>query len=653
MPTRHIPLLPPELDVETIELPIVMGPWMQDHWVIVDVAGDRRRRIADQCDAIDCDGVAMTFGLCHGHYWRWRREGEPALESWIAHPQTPIAAKRNDRSRRVFDFTLLPQRARSEIRYVIGHKLSNGDWTPNANLRSTLEVLSGLLLSHRHSSFTERRPEDWVILARELRPSAAAFDRNERPYIHSFFATLHRGLITDPWAEDAWLWLNMFDRILEPRSSESRASIRWDSITQIWLREAIKLHARESLVSGRREWGTILNWAKAFGRFSKFLEQRQVTEPAQVNRKLFLLHLEEQRVLRANSTTMKQEVNILAVLLSDLRVDELLPDLGSEVFLRQGENRVDRIRAPRPWPRDVLSRIDQRILESDTINPELRLMLRFCRWSGPRISELVTLPNDCVKVTRSGGFWIEYWMPKVKRHRRFPVPDVLGKQLVAQSVAVRELYGPDAPFMFPQRVRSNVTTGVARPWSKSGFGGRVAELFTEHGILDSKLTGEPVSGAEIHRFRHTIGTELLNNGWTQHEVMEFLGHASPVMTANYARINDDTLSRKIGDFHRDATTFQSTYGDADPQVEKMRARITAVTPSGFCTLPATQNCDVRSNPCLSCAFFSKGDGSFDENRGVYRTQLRATVLRATAEGDPAIAELNQAILDDLEALEGS
>jgi hypothetical protein len=41
------------------------------------------------------------------------------------------------------------------------------------------------------------------------------------------------------------------------------------------------------------------------------------------------------------------------------------------------------------------------------------------------------------------------------------------------------------------------------------------------------MTGEKITGGEIHRYRHTVGTAPLNNDWTQAEVQEFFGHATP------------------------------------------------------------------------------------------------------------------------------
>jgi hypothetical protein len=40
------------------------------------------------------------------------------------------------------------------------------------------------------------------------------FDRTVGCYLNTFFSTLQRGVLPDPWAEDKWLWRGCFDRIL-------------------------------------------------------------------------------------------------------------------------------------------------------------------------------------------------------------------------------------------------------------------------------------------------------------------------------------------------------------------------------------------------------------------------------------------------------
>ncbi|WP_156452676.1 tyrosine-type recombinase/integrase, partial [Mycobacterium gordonae] len=165
---------------------------------------------------------------------------------------------------------------------------------------------------------------------------------------------------------------------------------------------------------------------------------------------------------------------------------------------------------------------------------------------------LVALPIDCLHRS-DAGYWIEYWMPKTRAWRRFPIPDSLATIILEQQTRVRDTYGPDAEHLFPG-ARSNASAGRTQPWSTSGLRHRLAALFTEHGITTSTITGEPISGGDVHRFRHTIGMTLLNNGWTQQEVRDFLGHHSDTMTSAYARITDDTLARKAREFWNSAAT---------------------------------------------------------------------------------------------------
>jgi hypothetical protein len=59
------------------------------------------------------------------------------------------------------------------------------------------------------------------------------------------------------------------------------------------------------------------------------------------------------------------------------------------------------------------------------------------------------------------------------------------------------------------------------------------------GLVDSG--GKPT--ITMHRFRHTLGTELAGRGAKRHTIMSILGHESPQMTMVYARISDAEVLR--------------------------------------------------------------------------------------------------------------
>jgi integrase len=639
-------------DADYSRLIVPAGPWTEDIWTIVPHAGDHRRNVTAPCQATDCTSPpfrrgGMSKSLCYAHYFQWRRDGQPAdIAAWARSsarpPQKRTRHPRPPRSRGI-DFRELPTRVALEIRSVVGTKITQGDWTANLHLHSALECLVKAVHLTGAQSLLDRRPEDWVLLARQVTTVGDHNFTDIRSYLTTFFATLHRALIIDPWAEDAWLWRGSFDRLLATRDGGGDPhNVNWHKVQVSWLREPAKQLAKRSLITGQRSWGTMDGWVRGLTRLSNYLEQEGIDRPELLDRDLFLEYLSWVRETSGSKNSL-QLVNTVAVILETLRADDLLPELPVAVYLRRGENAVEKVRQPRPYPADVIELVDRKIISDPDGDPELRTMLRFNRWGGLRISELVALPLDCLRHNGKGGYWIEYWMPKTKSWRRFPVPADLAADLLAQQDRVRSLYG-EARYMFPSPKRSNAEAKIALPWSTAGFRRRVTRLFAQHGITHSQLTGERISGGEIHRYRHTVGTTLLNSDWSQREVQDFLGHASPTMTAAYAEVLDETLTRKADKFHRDQTDQNAGLsGQAeDAKVERLRSRFVTALPNGFCMLPASKACDFRPTPCLGCAFFDPGGSEFSAVHANQRKQLRLLIEQNT---DTAAAAINQQVLE--------
>lgn len=151
MPSSHIPEVPsrelPDFGSDHPPvLPLIDGPWLEDEWAILDIPGRRYRKSSGACAVMDCTGPRFAgtelVSLCHGHYWRWRRDDQPPIADWAARPHRPVIQKNLPLSVRSVKFSELPAAAAEEIRYVFGFKLSNGDWTPTPALRQCLELLS-------------------------------------------------------------------------------------------------------------------------------------------------------------------------------------------------------------------------------------------------------------------------------------------------------------------------------------------------------------------------------------------------------------------------------------------------------------------------------------------------------------------------------
>ncbi|SLF29997.1 tyrosine-type recombinase/integrase [Mycobacteroides abscessus] len=639
--------------------PVPDGPWCQPIWQVLEVAGDRRRQGADPCAVTGCDGqrywlggprnqLSGTAGLCYGHYFQWFRAGQPAdFDTWAQIGSRPIGPPRGRPSAQLVDFRRLPPAAAEEIRFVVATKIGRGDWTCNASLRRVLLVLIDTAEGKITNSLAERSVHEWLLLCRRHWPYASSFDTLCAPYIRRFFRLLDGATDPNPWVHDHWYWHDRFEFVLEgTHAGSTHTAVDWSTVPLAWLKSGVKELARQQLTTATLSWGTLSHWVRATRQLTHFLTSGgQMPEPAAVTRAVFLDYLAWTR--RADTDASSRLANTAAYLLESLHDTGLVTDLGSAMFLRRGENVHRKTANPRPFPPDVIERIDELIVDNPATDPTLRAMIATTRWAGCRISELVALPLDCLHRSE-GGYWIEYWMTKTSAWRRFPIPETLAQVILAQQNQVRNTYGQGATHLFPG-ARSSAAAGRTQPWSTSGLRHRLAALFTEHGITSSTMTGEPISGGDVHRFRHTIGMTLLNNGWTQQEVRDFLGHASDTMTSTYARITDDTLARKARQFWATQTPAGA---DTDPTVERLRAKFSAALPNGFCTLPAQQKCDFRPNPCLDCSFHDPGGRVFLGVHIAHRDQLREIISEATASADHKVVDLNAPMLDKVEKIIG-
>lgn len=639
---------PAEADHDRLE--IKPGPWLEDQWVLVQVGDSRRYAKPDSwCQVPSCEGpvhyrTTDDFDLCYAHYEQWRRSDRPQpVGDWATRrARKPVTRNQpNSIGRRAIDFSIMPPKIAREIRYVVSMKVHRGDWTPNRGLLQYLERLIEVALNDGAATLLSRRPEDWLILMTDRAPMSSE-RRDLKPYNRTFFSELHRGLVADPWSLDSWLWRGVFEEILGDGNGAYQGPLHWHRIEQEWLREPLKQLAKRSLIDGTRAWGTLGSWVRGFAMLSRYLSTEGVEAPEELDREMFLDYLSSLRESGATKRTMSL-ANTVASTLGHLRADNYLAELGSEVYLRYAENKVDKIREPRPYPEDVVRQIDQLVVGDEELPLTVRRMLRFNRWAGCRISELVTMPIDCLRHNGT-GHWVYYYMPKVKDWRRFPVPADLADLLLEQQEVVRTEYGAGAEHMFPSAARSSASRGVTKPWSTSGFRRAVSKSFKRNGINVSSVTGEQVSGGHIHRYRHTVGMNLLNSSWSQPEVQRFFGHASPTMTSHYAEIVDSTLTAKAEQFFSDRLVNPA--GEhSDPVVEALQERMYFALPDGSCSLPTSQKCDVRDNPCQDCAFFRPGGADVVE---VHQNRARRLRLLIESAEDPATIAMNEQALQKVE-----
>jgi hypothetical protein len=148
-----------------------------------------------------------------------------------------------------------------------------------------------------------------------------------------------------------------------------------------------------------------------------------------------------------------------------------------------------------------------------------------------------------------------------------------------------------------------------------------------------------------HRLRHTLATEMLNQGVSQRAIQDYLDHSSPDMTAVYAKLLDSTLRAEFDAYQqrvnirgeRIAVLPDDVPDDAVLLKERI-ARAKQTLPNGYCGLPLQLECP-HPNACLSCDAFLT-DARF---RPVLEDQLERTrelLGHARTAGHERVIEIN-------------
>jgi Phage integrase family len=180
-------------------------------------------------------------------------------------------------------------------------------------------------------------------------------------------------------------------------------------------------------------------------------------------------------------------------------------------------------------------------------------------------------------------------------------------------------------------------------------------------IRDSR--GRLASWVHPHRFRHYLGSSMVNEGVPLPVIQRVLDHASIAMTARYAHLDDETVKREIVGFQERVNIrgerIALPVGGPLEEAAWMKERISRAKQAlanGYCGLPLVQSCP-HPNACLSCDNFLT-DSSF---RHVHERQLAQTqTLRDHAQQNENVrlVELLEGderalrrILDGLDAIE--
>ena len=403
-------------------------------------------------------------------------------------------------------------------------------------------------------------------------------------------------------------------------------AIRFAGLVRPWLKEAAKRWVRVRLLSGTAPI-SLAHYLEHLQAFSGWLAERAPTagSPAVITRELLEDYLLAVRSSGLASGTKNQRVGVLRAFLDDQR-DDGLAGLAATAVIYAGElPKIGR------WlPRGIEPGVFEQFIDPANLallsSEQHRTVILLLAFTGLRVSSIVTLPRDALHIGSDNHPYLRYLNVKLGREAVIPIGPALCEQLRSQERFLAESYGAeDTEFLLPaRRRRDGRSIGGQEHLDVSTVRQLVKRYVHKAEIRDSR--GRLAVWVHPHRFRHYLGSSMVNEGVPLPVIQRVLDHASIAMTARYAYLDDDTVKREILGFHervnirgeRIALPAEGPLGEGAWMKERI-ARAKQALPNGYCGLPLVQSCP-HPNACLSCDNFLT-DGSFRE---IHERQLAHT-----------------------------
>ena len=597
---------------------------------------------AGPCAVAGCERRAQGRDLCGSHYSRWRLADRPAMAGFVA-STGPLAARRGLRRTQCYDLRPLPAGLRLEVAYALQCRLD--ERAAGLRPRQVARAVKVLVASGA-VSLLDRALAEWVTAIRPAggRDSdASAFVRYAYERVSDF---AHGAGADQEYERDTW-----DARRLGLPANASSYLIRFGGIAQPWLRTAVKRWARFRLATGKAI-GTVCGDATALDRFAAFLAEQV---PDAVDESVFERELLERYLSWLAGTTLVAQTRVgylvaLRGFLDACRRHGWLPRLPAGAGLYPQDMPPRGHYLPRFIPEYVMTQLEDESNLATLPDPTTRHLVILLIETGLRASDACRLPLDSTVADSAGWPCLQFYNSKVKTEQLIPLSDRAAHTIRAQHAHVRSNLPPGTRWLFP---RACANPDGAASFSYATLHSRLARWQQAIDLHDE--AGQPVR-VPPHRFRHTLGTRMINSGVPEHIVQKLLGHKSAEMTARYAHLHDTTLRAAFDRYCEQRVNIVGELLDYDPGspaadaewVKHNLARVRDTLPNGYCGRPPQQDCP-HPNACLTCPDFQ----TTPQFLATHRAQRENTaILIATAEqlGQTRLAANHRVVAANLDRI---
>ncbi len=302
------------------------------------------------------------------------------------------------------------------------------------------------------------------------------------------------------------------------------------------MKELAKRWARWRLVTGSGA-ASAASGTQAVTRFALFLSTVAIEHADQLDRAVLERYLAHLHAQLAGRTVHRNMIGQLGLFFTAIRQHGWTPSLPAGVMIFP----EDVPKQDEALPRALSDRVMAQLEHPDNLarwnNPDHRLVTLILMRCGLRITDALCLPRDCVVTDADGAPYLRYFNHKMDREALVPIDEELEGAIIAHRLSLDTRWPNGTAVLFPMP-RNN--PDGHRPTGGSSYRQSLHRWLKRCDIRDEQ--GQPVRIVP-HRFRHTLGTQLINRDVPQEVVRRILDHDSHTMTARYARLSDTTIRR--------------------------------------------------------------------------------------------------------------
>jgi integrase len=450
--------------------------------------------------------------------------------------------------------------------------------------------------------------------------------------------------------EDTW----SFDRLgyKEDEKPSGQNNLSFNRIQQPWLRARFK-----ELVWRKRtsvQAYTLISYVRVGKSLSLFLDSEYKRPSIQVITQETLRRYLESLIEKAHATQSSTYSQLNEITTCWIQWGLISKD-KYPLITKDMRPRKRSPSQPKGLSFKVQNDLESHVDHEDT---EAARMYQVIMETGMRGSELLALKKDSMSQDKDGDWYLTRLNRKLIKDHTVPISHKLATLIKTQIeyidkyCEVMEITNP-SNYLFGHRRKKAFKIYALRTLNM-----RLHKLTEELSLTNELGLKQNVSS---HAFRHTVGTNLINNGVDLVTVQNFLGHESPMMTATYAHLHNKTMRTAINkaqnqlidikgklysglDVIREIEIVEND--DTPIEAKWLKHQLgTQALPNGICALPIKQTCP-HANACLTCTSFRTDKTFIDVHQQQIRT-AKYLVDESKAKNYSRQYDLNKQVLDNL------